>query len=72
MSVAQVESFLTLGSRLGFAVGVVTTTRITHASPAATYAYSAERDWESSAKGDCVDIASQLVNNDHGSVVPDK
>ena len=62
----KVESFLTVGGRSGFAVGIVTTTRITHASPAATYAFSVERDWEASADGDCQDIASQLVNNDHG------
>ena len=51
---------------MGFNVGVVTTTRVTHASPAATYAFSADRDWESSADANCVDIDSQLVNNDHG------
>ncbi|MCP9222000.1 alkaline phosphatase [Erythrobacter sp. LQ02-29] len=50
------------------AVGIVTTTRLTHATPAAVFAHAPERDWE--ADGDmpasalaegCTDIASQLV-----------
>ncbi|XP_060071407.1 alkaline phosphatase-like [Ylistrum balloti] len=51
----------------GKAVGVVTTTRITHATPAAGYANVADRDWEGDTpmgkvfgKG-CKDIAVQLV-----------
>jgi alkaline phosphatase len=51
--------------------GVVTTTRITHASPAGTYAQVANRDWENDAavksSGQdpdmCDDIAEQLVNS---------
>ena len=34
----------------GLATGLVTTTRVTHATPAALYAHSPERDWESDAK----------------------
>jgi len=53
----------------GLALGIVTTTRITHATPAAVYAHAPDRDWESDAaipkaqrgKG-CTDIASQLVS----------
>jgi hypothetical protein len=49
----------------------VTTTRITHATPAALYAHTQNRDWEADSnipdifrnKG-CNDIAYQLVNND--------
>ena len=49
--------------------GLVTTTRITHATPAATYCHSPDRDWE--ADGDvpeanryvCEDIASQLIRD---------
>jgi len=56
---------------LGKRVGVVTTTRITHATPAASYAHSAHRDWEADSKipledrnnPACRDIASQLVIN---------
>uniref|UniRef100_A0A182K0U9 Alkaline phosphatase n=1 Tax=Anopheles christyi TaxID=43041 RepID=A0A182K0U9_9DIPT len=60
----------------GKATGIVTTTRITHATPAGTYASSADRDWEddSEVNADCpttpqankpVDIATQLV---YGSI----
>uniref|UniRef100_A0A182WFN8 Alkaline phosphatase n=1 Tax=Anopheles minimus TaxID=112268 RepID=A0A182WFN8_9DIPT len=60
----------------GKATGVVTNTRITHASPAGAYASSADRDWEddSEVNADCPttpeenkpkDIATQLV---YGSV----
>ena len=58
----------------GKSTGVVTTTRVTHASPAGTYAHIANRDWENdveivSAGEDpdrCDDIAKQLVLNDPG------
>ena len=52
----------------GLAVGIVTTTRITHATPAAVYAHLAHRDWESDSDifagqraAGCTDIAAQLV-----------
>ncbi|MBI1403221.1 MAG: alkaline phosphatase [Porphyrobacter sp.] len=52
----------------GLALGIVTTTRITHATPAAVYARSADRDWESDSaipadqQGQgCKDIALQLA-----------
>lgn len=52
----------------GYATGVVTNARITHATPAATYAHSPERNWEGkddlteeAIQHGCVDIASQLV-----------
>lgn len=54
----------------GKSVGIVTTTRVQHASPAASYAHSADRSWYSDAQlpeaavsEGCTDIASQLVNN---------
>ncbi|WEK05913.1 MAG: alkaline phosphatase [Candidatus Devosia phytovorans] len=52
----------------GLATGVVSTARITHATPAATYAHTVGRDWEADtnlpedAVGVCADIASQLVD----------
>ncbi|KAG4078108.1 hypothetical protein HA402_002159 [Bradysia odoriphaga] len=52
----------------GKSTGVVTTTRLTHATPAAAYAKSAHRNWEHDGvtpKG-CVDIAHQLVYSDVG------
>lgn len=55
----------------GLALGIVTTTRITHATPASVYAHSADRDWESDADipseqrgSGCADIAAQLVAAD--------
>jgi len=42
-------SWLQLADSAGMATGIVTTTRLTHATPAATYAHSPERNWESDA-----------------------
>ncbi|XP_034835005.2 membrane-bound alkaline phosphatase-like [Maniola hyperantus] len=55
--------------------GIVTTTRVTHASPAGAYAHVADRDWESDADvraaghdpARCRDIAHQLVNSYPGN-----
>ena len=56
----------------GKSVGLVTTTHVTHATPAAAYAHSPERDWESDAamataddlcKAKVKDIASQLIED---------
>lgn len=54
----------------GKSVGIVTTTRVQHASPAASYAHSADRGWYSdaelsatAAQNGCKDIAYQLVYN---------
>ena len=59
----------------GKKVGIVTTARITHATPAALYAHSPEREWESDRFMDardraagCDDIASQLANLSPGSI----
>jgi alkaline phosphatase len=50
----------------GLSVGVVSTARITHATPAATYAHTANRDWEGDsdkpAGATVPDIAAQLVD----------
>ncbi len=61
-------SAITLAELAGLSTGVVTTTRITHATPAATYAHTSERNWESDAdmpataiQQGCKDIAQQLV-----------
>lgn len=52
----------------GLALGIVTTTRLTHATPASVYSRSADRDWESDTnipadqQGEgCKDIALQLA-----------
>ncbi|MGB0893640.1 MAG: alkaline phosphatase [Parashewanella sp.] len=65
----QVATALELAEIKGMATGIISTARITHATPAATYAKSADRNWEdisdmpddAKAKG-CKDIADQLVN----------
>ncbi|KAI5633720.1 alkaline phosphatase domain-containing protein [Phthorimaea operculella] len=46
--------------------GIVTTTRVTHASPAGTFAHTAERDWESDADvaEDCADVPSDARQED--------
>lgn len=64
----ELVTLMELAETAGMATGVVTTTRLTHATPAATYAHVPERNWESDAlvpqaeraKG-CTDIARQLI-----------
>lgn len=48
-----------LARKQGWGVGVVTTTRVTHATPAAVYAHTTDRDLEE-------DIAAQLVRGNPG------
>ena len=64
----ETVSALELAAVAGQSTGVVTTTRITHATPAATYGHIADRDWETDMEipekqraPDCVDLARQLV-----------
>ncbi|MEZ5653131.1 MAG: alkaline phosphatase [Burkholderiaceae bacterium] len=65
----ELVTALELAEIRGQSTGVVSTARITHATPAAMYAKSVERDWEDDsdmpkeaiAEG-CKDIADQLVN----------
>jgi alkaline phosphatase len=65
----ELVSALDLAEIAGLSTGIVTSTRVTHATPAALYAKSAHRDWEdpsqmpqSAIRAGCEDIASQLVN----------
>ena len=68
-------TILDIAKSRGRAVGIVTTARVTHATPAALYAHSPEREWESDrflpeadhAAG-CRDIASQLANVEPGGL----
>lgn len=51
----------------GLSTGIISTARLTHATPAATYAKSAERNWEdvsdmAGVEGGCEDIALQFIN----------
>lgn len=65
---AETASLGLLAKKAGMALGIVTTTRITHATPAAVYAHSANRDWEADSNlpaqaqtQGCKDIARQLL-----------
>lgn len=70
----DVDSIAVWAQKAGKATGIVTTTRITHASPAGTYAHVANRDFECDTdvgknggnSTDCRDIASQLVLDETG------
>ncbi len=61
-------TWLELADSAGLATGVVTTARLTHATPAATFAHSPSRDWENdvdlppkAVMEGCKDIAQQLI-----------
>lgn len=66
----RVKTLIEQAEEHGLATGIVTTTRITHATPAACYAHSPERDWESDAQipasAHVADIASQLLDFPYG------
>ena len=62
-----------LSEQRGISTGIVSTARITHATPAGAYAHSPNRNWESSASTPdeaealgCRDIAIQLVEMPYG------
>lgn len=64
----ELVSILDLANAAGLATGIVTTARLTHATPAALFAKSAERRWESDAgfgpaerESGCADIARQFI-----------
>ncbi|MFS1525113.1 alkaline phosphatase [Microbulbifer sp. 2304DJ12-6] len=50
-----------LAEALNKSTGIISTARITHATPAATYAKVPERGWEAFAPDGCRDIAAQFV-----------
>ncbi|WP_300354412.1 alkaline phosphatase [uncultured Alcanivorax sp.] len=69
----ELNTFLDLMEDAGRSTGVVSTARITHATPAATYARVPERNWESddslpeeARQNGCKDIADQLASYDVG------
>lgn len=70
----HMTSFLELAEQNGMATGLITTARITHATPATSYAHVPERDWESDADmpksekdAGCKDIALQFVEFSYGN-----
>lgn len=65
----ELVTALELAEIAGKSTGIISTARITHATPAATYAKSADRNWEDisdmpedAITAGCSDIAEQLVN----------
>ncbi|XP_020714073.1 alkaline phosphatase 4 [Ceratitis capitata] len=69
----RLKSIMDWAQAEGKRTGIVTSTRITHATPASTYARIYHRDWECDTKvpaesvGKHVDIARQLVENAPGN-----
>ncbi|XP_019641776.1 PREDICTED: alkaline phosphatase-like [Branchiostoma belcheri] len=64
----EVESIIVHAERAGKSTGIVTTARVTHATPSPAYAHSAARGWEADSDltaeardNNCTDIAYQLV-----------
>ncbi len=67
------DSLWEIAEDAGLATGFVSTARITHATPAATFAKTVDRDWEAdvnlspaASAGGCTDIARQFVEWSHG------
>jgi len=67
------DTIFELAERAGLATGVVSTARLTHATPAATYAQSPNRDWEDDSQmpgaeeaDGCPDIARQFIDWEAG------
>ena len=65
---ADVPTLLELAEIAGLSSGIVTTARLTHATPAATYAHAPDRNWEDisdlpeeAVAAGCRDIAAQFV-----------
>lgn len=65
----KLVSILKYAQDAGKSTGIVTTTRITHATPAAGYAQTSSRYWESNENTPegCRDIAYQLIHGEIGS-----
>ncbi|WP_035487234.1 alkaline phosphatase [Geminicoccus roseus] len=68
-----VTTIFEMAQAAGLATGVVSTARLTHATPGATYSHSPSRDWESDAdmppeaiEMGCKDIASSLIETPNG------
>jgi alkaline phosphatase len=67
---AGLLSLLDIAELAGKRTGVISTARLTHATPAATYAYTPDRDWEDDSEmpeaaiaAGCRDIATQFVEH---------
>ncbi|EDV26295.1 uncharacterized protein TRIADDRAFT_54135 [Trichoplax adhaerens] len=63
----HVNSLVAIAEELGMSTGIITTARVTHATPGAAYSHCASRNWEanipsSQAGLGCKDIATQLLD----------
>ena len=70
---ARLTTALEYAEMDGMATGVVTTARLTHATPAGTYAHVPDRNWEADSdiaervpSANCKDIAAQLIDFSYG------
>ncbi|KAJ0183231.1 hypothetical protein K1T71_001207 [Dendrolimus kikuchii] len=69
---SKVSSLVDWAHEAGKSTGIVTTARVTHATPAALYAHAPSRYWEDDSRvpptvrKDCKDIAMQLIENEPG------
>ena len=65
----EVPTLFEQAESAGKALGVISTARITHATPASTYAHSVDRNWEADSEvpagANCRDIARQLIEWPH-------
>ncbi|HTE40110.1 MAG TPA: alkaline phosphatase, partial [Steroidobacteraceae bacterium] len=67
----RLKSLLEHAEERGLSTGIVTTARVTHATPASSYAHVADREWESDAqlppRATVKDIARQLIDFSYGN-----
>ncbi|XP_077552600.1 alkaline phosphatase, tissue-nonspecific isozyme-like [Haemaphysalis longicornis] len=68
-SSAYLTSIMQWAQDAGMWTGIVTTAKVTHATPGGSYAHTGHRDWESKVPEGCnaEDIAFQLVHRQPGS-----
>ncbi|MBA3440773.1 MAG: alkaline phosphatase [Pyrinomonadaceae bacterium] len=69
----ELMTLLEIAEQGGLSTGIVSTARLTHATPASCYAHSADRDWEADADlpiaartAGFPDIARQLIESPYG------
>lgn len=69
----ETKTLLEMAEERGLSTGIVSTARLTHATPAACYAHTAHRDWESDSdlaadarQNNFPDIARQLIEFSYG------
>ena len=72
----ELITLVDLANAKGLSTGVVSTARITHATPAATYSNTPERNWEADSNlpaeaivNECQDIAYQLVMREEANAL---